>query len=252
MSSAVSDKQALRALQTVQGFTSQRVVTVIGQEDSILTVNMAVHKRIMGAQRRGHAIGEQGAEALQRLQHYVAQGSSLHELVAMNRKLFATPDKLLRTTESDKVHTDLGQRLLNAEPLIVLDARERMPAGEEIQPYAWRAQAALGGDTKAGKQLVDRIRRFEGDSETRDRYRHFGAFVMLCVASGVTAGIEIFDVARGQMRMPYLLGRKAVKTTLEFMEDVGFQALSTRNNPLGPQDTNFYPTWSTAFATRQA
>ncbi len=250
MSSAVSDKQAIRALQTVQGFTSQRVVTVIGQEDSILTVNLAVHKRIMGAQRRGHAIGEQGAQALHRLQCYVAQGSSLHELVASNRKLFVTPDKLLRTTEADKVHTDLGQRLLSAEPLVVLGTRERLSAGEEIQPYAWRAQASLSGDTKAGKQLVERIRRFEGDPESRDRYRHFGAFVMLCVASGVTAGIEIFDVARGQLRMPYLLGRKAVRTTLEFMEDVGFQALSTRNQPLGPQDTNFYPTWSTAFSLR--
>ncbi|HSI03771.1 MAG: hypothetical protein ACAI38_17735 [Myxococcota bacterium] len=251
MCSAVSDKQAIRALQTIQGFTSQRVVTVVGQEEQILTVNLTVHSRIVGALRRGHPMGAEGHAAIDDLKSYVAQGSSLHELVAANRKLFATADKLIRSTEADKVHTDLGEQLLRARPLKILTTRERSPAAAEIQPYAWKAQAALGGDTRAGKALVERIRNIDGTAETRDRYRHFGAFVMLCVASGVTAGIEIFDVARGQVRMPYLLGRRAVKTTLHFMEDVGFQALSTKSCPLGPADTNFYPTWSQAFATRE-
>jgi hypothetical protein len=250
MSPAVSDKQALRALQLIQGFTSQRVVTVIGQEQRILTVNSVVHSRIVGASRRGHPIGAEGQAAIDDLRDYVGQGSSLHDLVAANRRLFAKADKLIRSTEADKVHTDLGEQLLKARPLKVLTTRERAAAAAEIQPYARRAQAALGGDNKAGKALVERIRNIDGTAETRDRFRHFGAFVMLCVATGVTAGIEIFDVARGQLRMPYLLGRRAIRTTLEFMEDVGFQALSTRNCPLGPQDTNFYPTWSQAFATR--
>ena len=251
MRPAVSDMQAIRALQTIQGFTSQRVVTVIGQEEQILMVNATVHSRIVGALRRGHPIGAEGQAALDDLRNYVAQGASLHELVAANRRMFATADKLIRSTEADKVHTDLGERLLKARPLKVLTTRERSPAAAEIQPYALRAQAALDGDTKAGKALVERIRNIEGNAETRDRFRHFGAFVMLCVASGVTAGIEIFDVARGQLRMPYLLGRRAIKTTLHFMEDVGFQALSTKNCPLGPADTNFYPTWSQAFAKRE-
>ncbi len=250
MSTTVSDKQAIRALQTIQGFTSQRVVTVIGQEAQVLTVNLAVHSRVVGALRRGHHIGVAGQAALDALQRYVAQGSSLHELVASNRKMFAAADKLIRSAENDKVHTDLGEQLLKARPLQVLTARERSLAAAEIQPYAWKAQAALGGDTKAGKVLVERIRNYDGTAEMRDRYRHFGAFVMLCVASGVTAGIEIFDVARGQLRFPYLLGRRAIRTTLDFMEDVGFQALSTRECPLGPADTNFYPTWSQAFAAK--
>ncbi len=250
MRPAVSDTQAIRALQTIQGFTCQRVVTVIGQEEQILTVNLTVHSRIVGALRRGHPMGVEGQGAIDHLRGYVAQGSSLHELVASNRKLFAVADKLIRSTESDKVHTDLAEQLLKAHPLEVLSTRERSPAVAEIQPYARRAEAALDGDTKAGKALVDRIRNVDGSAETRDRFRHFGALVMLCVASGVTAGSEIFDVARGQLRMPYLLGRRAIKATLHFMEDVGFQALSTKRCPLGPVDTNFYPTWSQAFGTR--
>lgn len=250
MCSAVSDRQALRALQTLQGFTSQRVVTVIGQEEQLLIVNATVHSRIRGAVARRHPMGIAADQALSDLQAYIGQGASLHELVAANRKLFATADKLIRSDESDKIHTDLGQRLILAEPLHVITAHEKAAIAAEIRPYASKAQAAIAGDTRAGKSLVQKIRSIQGDPETRDRFRHFGAFVMLCVSTGVTAGNEIFDVARGKLAMPYMLGRKAVRNTLHFMEDVGFEALSTSKQPLGNSDTNFYPTWSQAFITR--